>query len=275
MDINDLFSEINSLPSIPRVAQDLIQQFENPHTSLDSVARNIALDPVIAAKVLRLANSARFRGARESASVEDAAMRLGFNTLRTLVLASAVTGAFQAPPGFDLKGFWAHSFQVASISRLLAKNRGVAVETAFTCGMMHNIGELLIQTGVPELAERLNQNGKDIGAAQRVALETLQLGFGFPEVGAELARRWQLPELIQQAIAYQSRPYQAPVDMPLPRVLAQAVSIAEALREFAGDMPKAVESLQGPLFEGLDVASLLDELPAILDADKGFAELLG
>ncbi|MBU1284298.1 MAG: HDOD domain-containing protein [Gammaproteobacteria bacterium] len=275
MDINDLFSEINSLPSIPRVAQDLIQQFDNPHTSLDSVARNIALDPVIAAKVLRLANSARFRGARESASVEDAAMRLGFNTLRTLVLASAVTGAFQAPPGFDLKGFWAHSFQVASISRLLAKNRGVAVETAFTCGMMHNIGELLIQTGVPELAERLNQNGKDIGAAQRVALETLQLGFGFPEVGAELARRWQLPELIQQAIAYQSRPYQAPVDMPLPRVLAQAVSIAEALREFAGDMPKAVETLQGPLFEGLDVASLLDELPAILDADKGFAELLG
>lgn len=275
MDISALFSEVHSLPCIPRVAQDLIQQFDNPHTSLDSVARNIALDPVIAAKVLRLANSARFRGARESTSVEDAAMRLGFNTLRTLVLASAVTGAFQAPPGFDLKGFWTHSFQVASISRLLAKNRGVAVETAFTCGMMHNIGELLIQTGVPELAERLNQNGKDVGAAQRVALETLQLGFGFPEVGAELARRWQLPELIQHAIAYQSRPFQAPVDMPLPRVLAQAVSIAEALREHPGAMSKAVDTLQGPLFEGLDVPSLLDELPAILDADKGFAELLG
>jgi HD-like signal output (HDOD) protein len=275
MDINALFSQVNSLPSIPRVAQELIQQFDNPHTSLDSVARNIALDPVIAAKVLRLANSARFRGSRESSSVEDAAMRLGFNTLRTLVLASAVTGAFQAPPGFDIKGFWTHSFQVASISRLLAKNRGVAVETAFTCGMMHNIGELLIQTGVPELAERLNQNGKDVDAAQRVALETLQLGFGFPEVGAELARRWQLPDLIQQAIAYQSRPLQAPADMPLPRVLAQSVSIAEALRQHPGEMNKAVETLQGPLFEGLDVAGLLEELPVILEADKGFAELLG
>lgn len=274
MDISALFAQVHSLPCIPRVAQDLIQQFDNPHTSLDSVARNIALDPVIAAKVLRLANSARFRGARESTSVEDAAMRLGFNTLRTLVLASAVTGAFQAPAGFDLKGFWLHSFQVASISRLLAKNRGVAAETAFTCGMMHNIGELLIQTGVPELAERLNQGGKDVDAAQRVALETLQLGFGFPEVGAELARRWQLPELIQQAIAYQSRPFQAPLDLPLPRVLAQAVLIAEALRQNPGAMSKAVEALQGPLFEGLDTATLLDELPAILDADKGFAELL-
>jgi HD-like signal output (HDOD) protein len=274
MEISALFSQVHSLPCIPKVAQDLIQQFDNPHTNVDSIARNIALDPVIAAKVLRLANSARFRGSRESASVEDAAMRLGFNTLRTLVLASAVTGAFQAPPGFDLKGFWGHSFQVASISRLLAKTRGVAVEIAFTCGMMHNIGELLIQTGVPELAERLNQNGKDMGAAQRVALETLQLGFGFPEVGAELARLWQLPELIQHAIAYQSRPTQAPADMPLPRVLAQAVSIAEALRQYPGDMNKALETLQGPLFEGLNVASLLDELPAVLEADKGFAELL-
>lgn len=275
MEISALFSQVHSLPCIPKVAQDLIQQFDNPHTSIDNIARNISLDPVIAAKVLRLANSARFRGSRESASVEDAAMRLGFNTLRTLVLASAVTGAFQAPPGFDLKGFWGHSFQVASISRLLAKTRGVAVEIAFTCGMMHNIGELLIQTGVPELAERLNQNGKDMGAAQRVALETLQLGFGFPEVGAELARLWQLPELIQHAIAYQSRPTQAPADMPLPRVLAQAVSIAEALRQYQGDMNKALETLQGPLFDGLDVASLLDELPAVLEADKGFAELLG
>lgn len=275
MDISALFSQVHSLPCIPKVAQDLIQQFDNPHTSIDNIARNIALDPVIAAKVLRLANSARFRGSRESASVEDAAMRLGFNTLRTLVLASAVTGAFKAPPGFDLKAFWAHSFQVASISRLLAKTRGVAVEIAFTCGMMHNIGELLIQTGVPELAERLNQNGKDVGAAQRVALETLQLGFGFPEVGAELARLWQLPELIQHAIAYQSRPTQTPTDMPLPRVLAQAVTIAEALREHAGDMNKALATLQGPLFDGLDVASLLEELPAVLEADKGFAELLG
>ena len=107
------------------VAQELIQQFDNPNTNIDSVARNISLDPVIAVKVLRLANSARFRGAREAASVEDAAMRLGFNTLRTLVLASAVTGAFKTDTGFDLKSFWLQSFKVASLCRLLAKNTSV------------------------------------------------------------------------------------------------------------------------------------------------------
>ena len=147
------------------------------------------------------------------------------------------------------------------------------METAFTCGMMHNIGELLIQTGAPELAERLNACNQG-NAAQRTALETLQLGFGFPEVGAELAKRWQLPELIQQAIAYQARPLQAPADLPLPRLLAQAVLIAEALRLHGGANAAAFDSLQGPLFDGLDVGALQDELLTNLEADKAFAALL-
>ena len=273
MELNALFDQLHSLPSIPKVAQELILQFDNPSTSVDSVARNIALDPVIAAKVLRLANSARFRGAREATSVEDAAMRLGFNTLRTLVLASAVTGAFKTDSGFDLKGFWIHTFQVAGICRMLAKQRGAAVETAFTCGMMHNIGELLIQTGAPELAAQLNRSGKT-DAAQRVALETLQLGFGFPEVGAELARRWQLPKLIQDAIAFQARPNQAPDGTSLPLLIAQAVHIAETVRTYGGVTDDAKEALNGPLFEGIDRDQLFAALEESLEADKAFAQML-
>lgn len=273
MELNTLFNQLHSLPSIPKVAQELILQFDSPNSSVDSVARNIAMDPVIAAKVLRLANSARFRGAREATSVEDAAMRLGFNTLRTLVLASAVTGAFRTDSGFDLKAFWIHTFQVAGICRLLAKQCGEAVETAFTCGMMHNIGELLIQTGAPELAAQLNRSGKT-DSAQRVALETLQLGFGFPEVGAELARRWQLPKIMQDAIAYQGKPSQAPADMPLPRLIAQAVQIAETVRAHGGVNDEAKEALVGPLFEDIDRDKLFADLEASLEADKAFAELL-
>lgn len=274
MDIETLFADLHALPSIPKVALELIQQFDNPSSSLDAVARNISLDPVIAAKVLRLANSSRYRGARESTSIEDAASRLGFNTLRTLVLASAVTGAFKADATFDLKGFWIHSFQVASISRLLAKQAGQDADTAFTCGMMHNIGELLIQTGAPQYAPQLNDS-KHASAAGRVANETLQLGFGYPEVGAELARRWQLPKLIQNAIALQARPLQAPADSTLPKTLAQAVLIAEALQAHGGATDEAKASLSGALVEELDLDAVFAALPAVLEADKAFAELLG
>jgi len=273
MGIEQLFADLGSLPSIPKVAQDLILQFDNPSSNLESIARNIQKDPVISAKILRLANSARFRGARESSSIEDAAMRLGFNTLRTLVLASAVTGAFKAGPSFDLKGFWLKSFQVAGICRLLAKQSGADAEIAFTCGVMHDIGELLIQTGAPQVAERINSVTKT-GTTGRAAIETLQLGFGYPEVGAELARRWQLPTVIQHAIAYQARPMQAPGDATQPRIVAQALTISDALDNHGGATPEARQAVDGPLFEGIDLDALFAALPAVLEADKAFAELL-
>lgn len=273
MDIEKLFADLQSLPSIPKVAQDLLLQFDNPSSNLESIARNIEKDPVISAKILRLANSARFRGSRESSSIEDAAMRLGFNTLRTLVLASAVTGAFKAVPNFDLKGFWLTSFQVAGVARLLAKQSGADAEIAFTCGVMHNIGELLIQTGAPAVAERLNSAGRS-GSSGRVANETLQLGFGYPEVGAELAKRWNLPNVIQQAIAFQARPMQAPNDTPLPRIIAQAILISDALNQHGGPTPDAQEAVNGPLLEGVDLDRLFDSLPAVLEADKAFEQLL-
>lgn len=272
MDIASLFAELHTLPSVPKVAQDLIQQFDNPATSLESVARNIERDPVIAAKVLRLANSARFRGSREASSVEDAAMRLGFNTLRTLVLASAMTGAFKVDTGFDLKSFWIRSFRVASIARALAKQLKLDADAAFTCGMMHNIGELLIQSGAPDFARRLNRHPHREAAAQ-AAEETLQLGFGYPEVGAELARRWQLPALIQHAIAYQGKPAQAPEGGQYARLVAQAIHVEESL-EAHGLTDEARQDLEGPLFEEVDLAKLFDALPAVLEADKAFGELL-
>jgi len=273
MEIEKLFAQLHSLPSIPKVAQDLIAQFDNPSSSLEAIARNIEKDPVISAKILRLANTARFKGARESTSIEDAAMRLGFNTMRTLVLASAVTGAFSAPPSFNLKAFWLKSFQVASIARVLARQGGQDAEVAFTCGLMHNIGELLIQTGAPEMVDRLNTRRSTTSPAH-AADETLQLGFGYPEVGAELAKRWNLPKQIQDGIAFQARPQQAPGNAPLPLLVAQAGEVSDHLQKYGGPTPEAKAELNGELMKGVDLDLLFDALPAVLEADKAFAELL-
>ncbi|MBD1550770.1 HDOD domain-containing protein [Pseudomonas typographi] len=273
MEIATLFAQLHTLPNIPKVAQDLTVQFDNPHSSLDAVARTIEKDPVISAKVLRLANAPRFRGARESASIEDAAARLGFNTLRTLVLASAVTGLFKAGPSFDLKAFWLKSFEVAGICRVIAKKIGADSETAFTSGMMHNIGELLIQTGAPEVAERINAGHRG-NTPGHVAHENLQLGFGYPEVGAELARRWNLPKVIQDAIAYQANPSQAPKGNTQPWVVAQAVLVADALENHGGLTDAAKAALIPPLIEPLDLDQLFAALVPVIAADKQFAELL-
>lgn len=271
MKLEALFDQLHTLPTVPKVAQELIRQFDDPHTDIDMLAHSIERDPVIAAKVLRLANSARFRGLHDSTSVEDAAMRLGFNTLRTLVLASVMSGAFRANPGFDLKAFWRHSFEVAGLCRLLARQHGVDADTAFTCGVMHNIGELLIQSGAPEYASRMHH---DTSSAGHAADETLQLGFGYPEVGAELVRRWQLPVVIQDAIAYQVRPAAAPDGARMPLLVAQAVHVCDALHAHGGVTAAALEAVRGPLLDGVDLDALFAALPEVIAADRAFAELL-
>ncbi|NII09538.1 HDOD domain-containing protein [Oleiagrimonas sp. C23AA] len=271
MKLEALFDKLHELPTIPKVAQDLILQFDSSDTNIDALARNIERDPVIAAKVLRLANSARFHGARDSTTIEDAAMRVGFNALRTLVLASAMTSAFPSGGSIDLKQFWRHSFEVASIARLLARQQDADPDTAFTCGMMHAIGELLIQTAAPAFAGQLRSTASSTAHA---ADETLQLGFGYPEVGAELARRWQLPPVIRTAIHYQARPAQAPRGEKMPLIVAQAVHVADAMARHDGLGTEARKAIDGPLMQGVNLDTLFFALPEVIQADRAFADIL-
>lgn len=271
MKLEALFEQLYVLPTIPKVAMDLMRQFNDPDIDVDTLARSIRHDPVVAAKVLRLANSARYHGLRDCTSVEDASMRLGFNTLRTLVLASAIASVFPVPRSFDLAGFWRNSFEVAGICRLLARMQGADVETAFTCGMMHIIGELLIQCGAPEQASHLRLETTSTGHA---AEETLQLGFGYPEVGAELARRWNLPKVIQDSIAFQLHPAAAPPGEPMPVLVAQAVLVSDVLRTQGGITAEARDLLSGPLMASVDLDALLEALPQVLEDERSFAEML-
>ena len=255
MEIDALFDHLHTLPSIPKVAQELIQQFDDPDSSIEDVARNLALDPVLSAKVLRLANSVRFRGVRPSTSIEGAAIRLGFDALRTLVLASAVTAAFRHNPSFDPRDFWQHSFDVASICRVLARQAGADPETAFTCGMLHSIGELLIRTAAPDIAVRID-------AEQRAPVPADQaIGFGYPVV-------------IQHAIAYQLHPQDAPEDSTQARMVAQARLVSFVLRRHGGINDQAKAALANPLLEGVDLELLLGELPEVIEADKAFGTLI-
>ncbi|EGH29433.1 hypothetical protein PSYJA_10853, partial [Pseudomonas syringae pv. japonica str. M301072] len=127
--------------------------------------------------------------------------------------------------------------------------------------------------GAPDVAERLN-NAAKAGTPGRAASETLQLGFSYPEGRAELASRWHLPQVIRDAIAYQATPLKAPKDASLPRIVAQAITISDALEAHGGATSQAQQASGGPLMEGIDLDALFAGLPAVLEADKAFSELL-
>jgi HD-like signal output (HDOD) protein len=207
VELKNLIDNAQKLPNIPKVVQELIESFGDENINNDDIAKKISADQVLTAKLLRAANSAHYGGNRKVGSVNDAVFILGFNAVRTLVLASGMTGAFKAPEGFDLPAFWYNSFAVASTCKWLAKFSKDDAESAFTCGMIHNIGELLIHILLPEECKEI-QKVVDRGA-RNSDIEKNYLGFNFPEAGAELAFRWKFPDAIVEGIRHQLAPLEA------------------------------------------------------------------
>ena len=208
MDIQTLFSKLDKLPTIPKVVQELIQTFNNDDADIVGVAKKIALDPVISAKVLRLVNSAHFSRGKEVTSIEDAVIRLGFNTVRTLVMASGISSSFKHFDNFDQKAFWGDTFRVASICKSLAKQTKHAPDTAFTCAMLHSLGELIILIADTTEDEQ-NIATKMAQGLSREAAEVEVLGFDYAKVGAELAKRWKFSDSFIHAIEDQLAPLSA------------------------------------------------------------------
>lgn len=204
MSVESLFNNVYNLPSIPKVVQELTESFGSDKANADEIANKIAKDQAFAAKVLRLANSARYGVGRKIASISNAVVLLGISQLRTLVTASGMTSAFVDVPGLDKRQFWKDTFNVASLCKMLGKHAKVDREVAFTCGMMHSIGELLIHMGEPDKASKIDTLVAHGG--NRVELQENMLGYHYADVGVELARRWKFPEEIQEAIRGQIKP---------------------------------------------------------------------
>jgi HD-like signal output (HDOD) protein len=272
VDLKNLIDNAQKLPNIPKVVQELIESFGDENINNEAIAKKISADQVLTAKVLRAANSAHYGGNRKVGSVSDAVFVLGFNAVRTLVLASGMTGAFKSPEGFDLPAFWHNSFAVASTCKWLAKFSKDDAETAFTCGMIHNIGELLIHIILPEECKEI-QKVVDRGA-RNSDIEKNVLGFNFPEAGAELANRWKFPDAIVEGIRHQLTPLAAPEFSRFAALINLADYIVHENEKDGG--ATLVEHFPNDLATklGINLVKLMERIDETKDLIGGFDELL-
>ncbi|GAA6152357.1 HDOD domain-containing protein [Pseudoteredinibacter isoporae] len=206
MELSQLINNATDLPKIPEVVQKLLDSFNSSESDADSIAEQLSQDQSLTAKVLRMANSSHFGGARKIGSVNDAVVFLGLNSLRTLVLASGIASSFKAPEHIDIKQFWRDSFAMAGACRWACQfsQRELDRELAFTCGMMHNVGTILISILCPDEALEIHQLVNQ--GANREDLEHSRLGFTSVEAGAELAERWRFPPVMGEALRHQYKP---------------------------------------------------------------------
>jgi HD-like signal output (HDOD) protein len=199
MRIDELLDQPRHLPTIPKVVQQLIESFGDEDVPADQIARQIATDPVMSAKLLRLANSAFFNVSRTVATVSEALRLLGFVMVRNLVLGTGISAAFKTSPGMDVKAFWRHCLGTACGARWLAGRAREDGDLAFTVGLLHGIGEFVMHAGMPDAMKQLDAALSPVDG-RRSGEERRCFGYDFAQVGAELARRWKFPEAIASAM---------------------------------------------------------------------------
>ncbi|MGQ0596643.1 HDOD domain-containing protein [Aquabacterium sp.] len=274
MQLEALFKQPQALPAIPKIVHELIDSFNSDDVSIDEIAKKLAADPVLSARLLRLANSAYYHVSRSVGTVNDALSMLGFVTVRTLVISSGLTGGYKSMPGMDLSQFWRYSLHTAAVSGWLAKRASVNVDQAFTVGLMHAIGQLVMHAGMPEQMLHLDKLASPMDP-RRIDMETTSFGYSFANVGAELARQWRFPLTFVEAISKFPNPLAtAPFD-PVAGVIHLAVWRARAEhnqlapQEMASSLPVDVCAKLG-----LKPDALLKEMPPMAELAEGLEAMI-
>ena len=219
-------STLRDLPALPAAVLDLLDMLGGECVDTSALAAKMSHDVALTAKTLRLANSSFYGLPRHVTTVTEATAVLGLRTVRVVVTAAALTGSFKPPAceGFDFKAFWRHSLSTAVGARLVATALKADADAAFTAGLLHDIGQLVLASGFTERYEQvLLQRAADDTTLRNT--EEALLGVNHTTVGALVAEHWRFPAQIVQAIGnHHALPSQAGNE-----VLASVVHVANKL----------------------------------------------
>lgn len=205
MQVADIFEKASGrLPMVPKVVQELINSLNRPEfIDFGEIVYTLAHDPVLSARLLRLANTPRFGGSRKIGSLNEALIILGFDNLRVLIIASGIINLNLHVPHLDLKNFWHTSFERGNTAKYLAKLAQQNPQLSFSCGLFSNIGILVLHIALPDVANTIEQGSR--AGQERLAIEQALLDIDTAQIGAELLRRWNFPEALLEAVEWQHR----------------------------------------------------------------------
>ena len=246
------------LPSIPKVVALLLSELDRDEPDLKKITQLISTDPALTTRLLQLANSGFFKLSGKVNSVSEALAILGLGHVRTMAVAAASGASFKAVPGINLQQFWAYSLTVAKLARSFAgltqQNQGAA----FTCGLIHAVGELAMHLGMPEAVAALNREvpplDKEISPLElrRAKAELQRFGYCYAQVSAGYARKWLFPQPMVDALEHQYAPFDNKVYEPLAGVIHLAAWRARAKESNLSESALAV-SFPGEVGEVLDL----------------------
>ena len=205
-----LAGKMRALPSFPTLYLEVISEIESPNSSIQGIAKIVAQDPGITAKLLQVANSAAFGLPEIVNDPAEAVQQLGMATVRSLVLSAQAFSSFHSArvKHFSADALWNHLMKCGDLARTIMRREHAEfaeTEDAFTAGMLHDMGKLMLADSLPDEFEK----ALVLAEKEKIPLTEAELEiFGATHAGlaAYLLGLWGLPAAIVEAVAFHHEP---------------------------------------------------------------------
>lgn len=229
----DILEAVHAVPAMPAWAAHVLQLLRDPEYDIRKLLSILEYDPGLTTNILRLANSAYFAGPNPVNTVRDAVVLLGTKRIFQLVLMNAISPIARKPlQGYGLTDgeLLQHSIATAiAAEQLSVQLRFPEPEIAFTAGLLHDLGKLVLGTFVAVSAEPILQMANELNMSFEEAEHQI-LGIDHAEVGAALLESWHLPEEIVRVV----RHHHAPHTVTERYHAVDAVHLADAMSRIIG-----------------------------------------
>ena len=189
------------LPMLPTFATQVVALCSDPSSDARSLANLLQRDPSLAAHVLAIANSAAMGANEPIVSLQQAVARMGVRRLANIALSISVkTKVFRPGKHVErVQKLWSHCSLTGALAREIARSRRRNVESAFLCGLLHEVGAPVVLQAIDELQPK---SGVEFSWPEmESAIEHFHC-----EVGERLVRAWSLPEWTHAATRHHHHP---------------------------------------------------------------------
>lgn len=236
LDLDALVSDVHELDPLPQSAVRLAGLLADEEWDLEAIREVVRLDAALTGRLLAAANSVRAGSRAEILSVDQAVMRLGAASVLSLAVGAAVRGPLQRSLpalGLDEGALWRHSVASALTVELARKHLPRAVPPhAFATALLHDVGKLVLERHLDESAAAGLRRARTEGHLDEDESEVEILQVSHAEVGALVARAWELPEVIAEGIQHHHHPLSATGEQG--RYLAYLVQLGDAVASAIG-----------------------------------------
>jgi HD-like signal output (HDOD) protein len=245
--IEAMIRHVSALMAFPFTVAKVLLITHDPKTGAAQLSSAISADPVLVAHILKISNSVFFiTVSGRINSVKDAIVRIGFNETRKIVMGMAVMKLFHNQnkgSGFDRIDFWYHSLLCGIIAEKVAKNIGsINSEEAFLAGLLHDLGEILLNEFLPSIFEKSLEETSRRGLPF-LDCQTELMNINHCDLTSGIFPLWKMPQTITEAILFSHKHVQREdlIDTPgkkvaccilIGNILAKALHIGRECDEF-------------------------------------------